>query len=738
VSTVSLATVDLDNCDQEPIHIPGFIQPHGALIALDAQGAMTHRSSNAPDLLQGLPPLGKMLPYALWSADGALQIAIDRVLNDAAGGEDVAPLAVELTLQGVLFDVVTHAFAGRVLVEFERRAPDDGALATFPLLAHRCMGRLKGLRTIEAILDETVTTVRELTGFDRVMAYRFMYDDSGEVVAEACAESMEPFAGLRFPASDIPVQARKLYVLNTLRLIADVNDPQVALETLPTQGTTTAMQQAPLDLSCSLLRSISPIHIEYLKNIGVAASMSLSIVIEGRLWALIACHHRQAHRVPYAVRMACDLLAQFVGAAVQAALDKVAVVQRAAASDLRVRMADEVLHAENVLQALAQMGDALKASMASDAVVLMHHGKYLCDGAPVEAAVALAAWLQDMPPTPQIALHELTGLPDSLLQSLPPYSGLLAICFDPQRRGWIVLLRLEQIKTITWSGPVDKVQRSGPLGSRLTPGGSLGAWQQVVKGLAMPWDAGHRALGQQLGDELRRASSIRNAEIEAARTQLLTMLGHDLRDPLHTMTMVGRVLTHGDPASNMGHRIATSAGRMQRLIMQVLDISRLHSGYGLGLHAVDSNVAALIHGLVDEAKFSYPGVAMQFESPETLMAHVDVDRISQVFSNLVSNARHHGTVGEPIQVTLRADERMLTLKVANVASPIDAEVIDLMHDPFKTSATAGPLNARNPGGLGLGLYIASEVTRAHGGALRYAHDGTRVSFTMEIPRKLDD
>jgi len=729
VSTVSLATVDLDNCDQEPIHIPGFIQPHGALIALDARGAMTHRSSNASALLPDLPGLGAMLPYARWSDNGALKAAIDRVLRDAADGDDVAPFAVELPLRGVLFDVVTHALGGRILVEFERRAPDDGALATFPLLAHRCMSCLKGLRTIEDILSETVATVRELTGFDRVMAYRFMHDDSGEVVTEARLESMEPFAGMRFPASDIPVQARRLYVLNTLRLIADVNDQQVALETLAA-----TQEEAPLDLSHSLLRSISPIHIEYLKNIGVAASMSLSIVIDGRLWGLIACHHGAAHRVPYAVRMACDLLAQFVGSSVQAALDKVAVVRRASALDLRARMVDEVLHAEDVLHALAMMGGALKTSMASNGVVFMHYGKYLCDGATTETAAALGEWLKDSPPTSPIVLHELRGLPETLQQLLAPYCGLLVISFDPQQRGWIVLLRLEQIKTITWSGPPEKVERVGPLGSRLTPKGSLGAWQQVVKGLAVPWDANDRAVGQQLGEELRRASAIRNAEIEAARTQLLTMLGHDLRDPLHTMTMVGRVLTHGDPESNMGQRITTSAGRMQRLIMQVLDISRLHSGYGLGLNPKDCDVAALVRGLVDEARFSYPAVAMRLDAPETLLAQVDIDRVSQVFSNLVSNARHHGAVGDPVLVTLKASDTLLTLTVANVASPIAPEVIDLMNDPFKT-ATPSPLNARNPGGLGLGLYIASEVTRAHGGTLRYAHDGERVSFRMEIPRQ---
>lgn len=147
-------------------------------------------------------------------------------------------------------------------------------------------------------------------------------------------------------------------------------------------------------------------------------------------------------------------------------------------------------------------------------------------------------------------------------------------------------------------------------------------------------------------------------------------------------------------------------------------------------------MVVVVRGLVDEAKFSYPDVAMQLKFPDSLTAKVDVDRVSQVFSNLVSNARHHGTAGEPILVTLMTCESMLTMTVTNVAPPIAHQVIELMHDPFK-SGVPGPANVRNPGGMGLGLYIASEVTKAHGGMLRYAHDGTRVSFAMEIPRHID-
>ncbi|HRL30860.1 MAG TPA: GAF domain-containing protein, partial [Ottowia sp.] len=149
------------------------------------------------------------------------------------------------------------------------------------------------------LLQDAVHMVRELTGFDRVMAYRFRADDSGDIVAEERDAALDPYLGWRFPASDIPAQARRLYIENTMRLIADVGSTPVAVRAAP------GVDQ-PLDMSHGVLRSVSPIHIEYLQNIGVGASMSLSIVLEGRLWGMLACHHRTPRQVPYVTRAACD------------------------------------------------------------------------------------------------------------------------------------------------------------------------------------------------------------------------------------------------------------------------------------------------------------------------------------------------------------------------------------------------------------------------------------------------
>lgn len=136
------------------------------------------------------------------------------------------------------------------------------------------------------------------------MVYRFAEDGSGEVVAETCKPGIGSFKGLHYPASDIPVQARELYKRNLLRVIADVDAVPVAIEPAHDE------KGQLLDLSYSILRSVSPIHIEYLKNMGVRASMSISILVDGELWGLFACHHYSAKSPTFEIRSVCELFSQ--------------------------------------------------------------------------------------------------------------------------------------------------------------------------------------------------------------------------------------------------------------------------------------------------------------------------------------------------------------------------------------------------------------------------------------------
>lgn len=722
---VDFATIDLDNCDREPIHIPGHIQPHGVLIALDLQGRLTHASRNAASVLASLPALGAAMPKEGTGADAPLWEAVGAALSDAATGEERAPLNMEVESGGAIFDAVLHAHDGQVIVELERRASPVVDLAAFALLAHRSMGQLRNRKDIATLLAEAVGTVRRLTGFDRVMAYRFHQDDSGEVMTEERKPGLDTFLHRRFPASDIPVQARALYVRNPLRLIADVNDEQVPIEAYDAAA-------RPLDLSHSVLRSVSPIHIEYLRNIQVGASMSLSIVVHGRLWGLIACHHGTAHRVPYAVRMTCDVLSHVLSSAVQSAVERLDVKRRQAADEVRKQLTTLLLDSDDFAMDFEAQVVALGRVLSFDAALCVYGGARSASALSVEATTMLLRWL-DPNERDLVAVNELGSLPVALQAALRPFCGLLAFCIDRVNRGWIVLLRREQVETIVWSGIPAKLERIGPMGVRLTPMGSLAEWRQTVEGTAVAWDDADQAIAHDLMEALGRAGAARAARMEMARAQLLAVLGHDLRDPLQTISMMSQLLERGgaDRQAGYGKRIASAIGRMQRLIAEVFEMSRLKAGLGLGLSVVPGDMAAFVRTLVDDALLAHPETHVVTELPATLDVDFDPDRMAQVVNNLLSNARNHGVVGESVWVGLTHKAPYVVLRVANMAPPISDVEVGTLFDPFKPKSIG---NVRNPGGLGLGLYIASEVAKGHGGKLEYSHDGTRVIFTVTLPR----
>jgi chemotaxis family two-component system sensor kinase Cph1 len=507
----------------------------------------------------------------------SLREAVTLALDDVETGQERAPLTLEVECVDVVFDAVIHVHDDRLIVELERREPPPTDLASVALLAQHTISQLRSRKTITTLLREAVSTVRHLTGFDRVMAYRFHPDDSGEVVAEECLPTLEPFLHRRFPASDIPPQARALYVRNPLRLIADVDDDQVPIDAEEATA-------RPLDLSYSMLRSVSPIHIEYLRNIIVQASMSLSIVVHGRLWGLIACHHGKRHRVPYAVRMTCDALSQVLSASVQGNVERSASSRRLAATAI-VQQMTQALNAEILVSRFDTHANALSKVISFDASFCVYEGIRSKSALPMDTVSLLLRWLEAGEDSDVIAVHEANKLPEPLQTALRPFCGLLALCIDRVNRGWIVLLRGEQIETIVWSGIPAKLQRIGPLGVRLTLQGSLAEWRQTVEGTAVAWSEQDLAIAHDLTQALGRAGAAHAARLETSRAQMLAILGHDLRDPLNTISVMGELLQRGATTSPVeyGKRISRAIGRMQRLIGEVFEMSRSKAGLGLEL-----------------------------------------------------------------------------------------------------------------------------------------------------------
>ncbi|SFD55006.1 ATP-binding protein [Paracidovorax konjaci] len=724
------AAPTLDNCDREPIHIPGRIQGHGVLLAFDGEGNVRYASENTLDLLDcALQPGDNiaMLPQTPCTA------IADKVREGllALRGEAELPMPAELQAKGQTFDVVLHISDGLLVAEFESRHHNASELAGFAVQAHRAMEKLRRPRAINELLQLATQELRALTGFDRVMAYRFRHDSSGDVVAESCGPDLDPYLGRRYPASDIPAQARRLYVVNTLRLIADVGAPTVALLQSDT---------GPIDLSASILRSVSPIHIEYLSNMGVGASMSVSIVINGQLWGLLACHHMQARQVPYSVRMACDVIAQVLSSNVQNSLMRAHTERAQAAGAIRTRLIEDILHSDDEFAALCRCASDLAVTLQAEAAVVSLGAKVHIRGDISEkSAKAILEWLGTAPdegPADRLfQTHALPLLAPALAVAATPWCGLLALPFDRERGGWAVFLRKEQIETIHWGGRPEKEVRPGPLGPRLTPRGSFDLWKETVRSTAEHWSGVELDIARQLLDEMQRAQNARNNELNRTRTQLMAVLGHDLRDPLHSISMAARVLEKGGDADGragrLGQRIQSSSSRMQRLVSQVMDMSRLQSGLGLDLQLAHADVAALLADLIDEARTAHPDTELRAMIPDTLQGSVDADRIAQVVVNLISNARHHGKAGHAVEISASAlADGGIGISVRNVAAPIPDAVASNLFSPFKASSAG---NVRNRSGMGLGLYIAHQIVKGHGGEIVYTYEKGNVVFSVHLP-----
>lgn len=716
--------VTLDNCDREPIHVPGLIQSHGALFAFGTDGLLHWHSEGAAACVRSpVPSLGQPLGADHFDGAEVVAEAIAAARERGARGAGLVDRH-EVRLDSRMFDLLVHYNGTAVIAEFEHRPADAAADRTgFAGLAYASMARLRQQRTIDELLETAVTELRRLTGFDRVMAYRFRHDASGDVVAESRRDDLEPFLHRRYPASDIPAQARRLYVLNTVRQIGDVGSAPVPLRADVPQS---------LDMSWCSLRSVSPIHLEYLGNMGVAASMSVSIVIAGQLWGMLACHHMSPKVVPYPVRTAADVLGQLLASSVQTLLAAEHARHLARGSALRVRLIEQVTHAESTLAGVTPLAAELcelfgaEALIATEGTETFTHG-----GVPAEGGVELVRWLRSLSlPQGLLAVSSQAGMPPALALDLAPWCGFLALRTDEEGSGWLVLLRREQVETIQWGGRPEKQYVSGPNGPRLTPRGSFDVWRETVRGTTTPWTPTEHELATSLRGELLRAATARQAQMARARDQMLAVLGHDLRNPLQTIAMASQLLERGADVRNIGQRLQRSSSQMSRLITDVLDVSRLQSGLGLGVKPAPIDLAALLRDVAADSRVAHPGVDVVVASPERLMVAADADRIGQLLDNLVGNARQHGEPGRPIEVAARLDGQKVVLTVANHGEPIPPErERDLFH-PYKRQSVANP---RNPGGMGLGLYIASEIVRAHGGTLAYEYRAPRVVFECHWP-----
>lgn len=340
----------------------------------------------------------------------------------------------------------------------------------------------------------------------------------------------------------------------------------------------------------------------------------------------------------------------------------------------------------------------------------------------------LAGWLRDRA-RDVIHTQALRAEIPALAAQLEGTAGLLAVRVQPEQESWLIWFRAEEAETVRWAGNPEKSYSEGPLG-RLNPRASFSEWRETVRGRAAPFRPYELDVAAAFRRDIHEVALAKLSEFERARDLMLATLGHDLRTPLSAITMAASLLarTAQGPA-DIGQRIARSSGRMQRLIDQMLDLSRIQAGLGLGLDLERADLVPVIANAVDEARTGYPGNQVHASLAERAVVTIDADRMAQVVSNLLSNARHHGRLGAPIQVELTVQGQSVVLSITNEGGPIPPSTRAQLFQPFKVESLQ---RQANRSGLGLGLFIVHEIIRGHGARLEVDDANGFVTFRVVL------
>ncbi len=639
---MSSEVVDLTNCDREPIHIPGSIQPHGCLLVCDASVATVLRFSTNADELLGtsvragtslVALLGEELVHGIRNAVSRSQPGKPALMFDrpAAGGRR--------------FDVSVHQHAGSTIIEFEVAHPGVGE----PLeLARNMIARLINSDTISRLTKDTARLVRATLGYDRVMVYQFAQDGSGKVVSEAKRADLESFLGQHFPATDIPQQARALYIRNTIRIISDADFVRIPIEPeFDASG-------EPLDLSFAHLRSVSPIHCEYLRNMGVAASMSISIILDGELWGMIACHHYKPRILSMAERVSAELFGNFFSLELDSLRrrDELSAAQRT--RSVLDRFLKDAVREPDLDLMMRERLDDFRAILPSDGVGLWLDGRWSGRGhtPPEDAVNGLVELANTVAERRVWATNALATVVPDADRYRDAASGVMIVPLSLRPRDFLFFFRQEVEQTVQWAGNPSKTYSHGPLGDRLTPRKSFAIWKETVRGQSLPWSDKDRQFAEgartALVEVVLRHSELladERAKADTRQRMLNEELNHRVKNILAVIkSLVGR-------PSKPGETVETY---VEALRGRILALSMAHDQLARG-----ADGGALRDLLAAElTPYMRDGVTIDLVGPEVWLEARSFSIMALVLHELATNAAKYGALsvrGARLTVSWKTD-----------------------------------------------------------------------------------
>ena len=747
--------VNLTNCDREAIHLLGHIQPHGILIViLEVDLKIVQISENTTSFFN-IPasslidqPLQKLFPQS------QIDILVPLLLQENLELVNPIKLTAQINNKKHLFECVVHRSDGLLILEVEPLLKDSNSDLDFYHLAKASALKIRKSNDFLEMSDLLVKEIQKITQYDRVLLYRFEPDQSGVIVAEAISchkdQLLESLLGLHYPASDVPVQARKLYYNNWLRLIVDLNCQPVSL--IPANNPIT---NDPLDLSFSVLRSVSPIHVKYLNNMGISASLSISLINAQKLWGLIVCHHYSPKYINYKTRKICEFLGQIMSVEIvnkhEKSLQKIKSVQ--------IKLKQNILADNQILsQALLQDRENLLNLVNAQGVVISFGDQISKIGeVPDQESISkLIEWLRTNNSQDIVCTNCLSELYPDANSIKEQASGLLAISIFLNYTAYhIIWFRPEVIQTVGWAGDPNKPMQIEADGSMsLSPRRSFELWKETVREKSLFWEQVEIESALELRGTLMlvaldfsqqalKQESNRADVANRAKSEFLARMSHELRTPLNAILgctqLINRDTALTSELDEYVHIISDSSEHLLSLIDDILEVSKIEAGQ-ITLEETGFDFHLFLHSILEMQQIRAQSKKIQLtcEISPDLPQYINADerKLRQILLNLLGNAIKFTDEGSVIlraslfNTDLSSATSIIRFEIEDTGQGIDAEDLDKLFQAFIQTASGKKIQE----GTGIGLAISQKFANCMGSIITATPNlGKGITFKLDIP-----
>lgn len=743
-------------CGKQQLHDTNQIQPHGVVIVVSKDDLRIIQSSaNFSSIFGNENPIGKHLS----------EVVSDESLKEIKETTKVVTSSLSVILS-VKADVprqylsILHERDGCLIIEIEfRNLIEDAQIPVSVFLSElqAIMSEINRCTTVVEVATVCAKQLKRFSGFDKVMVYSFDDEWNGTVIAEEMEEGMESYLGLKFPASDVPKQARELYLKNPYRVIPDRDYQPIDL--VPEINSVTGMRT---NLSDARLRSVLPVHLEYLKNMNVMASMSTRIIQREQLWGLIACHHRTAKFLSFGELSAFELLSNVISSKVSSIVSRDAHDTTLRLKESFNEITGHIFVYDSIVNALLSHRNSLLRVLSAEGFAICWDGRIAFHGSVPEPEELedLVNWLNEKSFSKVLSLNSLSAGYEKAKAYSNVASGLLALAIQPDLRRYILAFRGEVIKNVTWGGNPDNVLTIHKDTGTYHPRNSFSVWKETVRYTSTPWSPEELSIAerfrniivehtlQSLTSSLEKKVHERTEALEASKKdlestfnelmQITYVASHDLQEPVRKIQIFSNKLKNviGDGQGRDAlERVLVASKRISGLLGDLVNYSLL--SHDATPSPTDLN--KIVKDVIDDFDLTISDNAISIDVFELPVIQAVPDQMRQVFYSLISNAIKFAKPDVPLKITIKSyqehsdhDGNDLVFYRIDVSDNGIGFSEDYAHRVFEMFRTLH--NKEQYEGRGIGLAITKKIIEKHKGTITTsAKPGEGATFSIRLP-----